>query len=273
MAYRLVVTDIDGTLLNEVGETTERVRATLGELERRGTPVVLATARPPRLVHALYNDLGLTGPVIAYNGSMALEPRTGRILFSHTLPIPLAQQVVATLRAVAPDLMIGLELEDEWHVDFITPSLRALLDSGRYGEPPIAGPVEEALATTARGVSKFYFTAPPAVRAAFEERLEQQGIREQVFVTSSHTNFVEVLAGGVNKGSALRALAAILGVPREAIIYLGDAEADMPALAEAGLGVAMGNAPDRVKAVAGSITRSNSEDGWVEAIAAHVLVS
>lgn len=58
---------------------------------------------------------------------------------------------------------------------------------------------------------------------------------------------------------------------REATLYLGDEEADVPALQEAGLGIAMGNAPDRVKQAARAVTGPNTADGWAEAISAHVL--
>lgn len=271
MGYRLVMTDIDGTMLNEKGQATERVRATLAELERRGIPVVLVTARPPRRVFDLYRELGLKGPVVAYNGAIAFEPDNGRVLFAHTMPKPLALKVVAAMRAAAPEANLGLELEDEWRVDRHEPRFQELWERGLITDFPLFGQLEEVLATTDRQVNKCYLFASPEQRAALEANLEAAGVRGEVYVTSSSTNLVEILPGGVNKGSALRALAAILGVPREQTLYLGDEEADMPALQEAGLGIAMGNAPDRVKAVAGALTLSNAEEGWAEAIAAHVL--
>ncbi|MFZ5823163.1 MAG: Cof-type HAD-IIB family hydrolase [Bacillota bacterium] len=273
MRYRLIATDIDGTLLNDEGQVTGRARAALAELERRGATVVLTTARPPRRIGELYRELGLTGPVIAYNGGLAYEPLTGRTLFAHTMEVQIALQVVAAMRAVAPGASLGMELEDHWHVDQFSPRFQELKEQGLLTDMPFFGPLEEALSTTTRGVNKLYFYPAPGLRALFEQRLEEAGISSQVYVTSSNSasNFTEILPGGVNKGAALRALAAILGIPREATLYLGDEEADMPALQEAGLGIAMGNAPDRVKQAARVVTGPNTADGWADAIEEHVL--
>lgn len=270
MRYSLVFTDIDGTLLNEKREVTQRVKQSLAELDRRAVRVILVTARPPRAATPIYQELGLTGPLIAYNGAMAYEPQTGRTLFSHSMSKELAGQLVAAIRAVAPEVNFGLEMEDDWYVDRYDPRLEDW-EVNPSAQMHRFGRLEEALASSPCGVSKLYLFAGPAERAALEARLEAVGVSDQIFVTSSAHNFVEILPAGVNKGSALRAMAAILGARREATLYLGDEEADVPALLEAGLGVAMGNAPDRVKQAAQAVTLPNTEDGWAEAIDAHVL--
>lgn len=85
---------------------------------------------------------------------------------------------------------------------------------------------------------------------------------------------MEMLAQDVNKGAALRALAAaVLRVPMECTQALGDEENDIPALQAAGLGIAMGNASDHTKRLAGAVTGPNSADGWDEAVEKHVLAS
>ncbi len=271
MSYRLIATDIDGTLLDQEGAVTRRATATLARLAERGIPVVLATARPPRRVRPLHAELGLTTPVIAYNGGIAFEPQTGRVLFNHAMELSIARDVLAAIRTAAPAANPGMELADEWYIDRPEPRLQDLFDQGVIADFPFVGPLEEALAATTRPLNKLYFFGSAEVRAAFEAALVERGIRDQVFVTSSSRDFVEILPAGVNKGTALRALAAIMGIPREQLLYLGDEEADVPALQEAGLGIAMGNAPERVKRAAGAVTGANTADGWAEAVDRYVL--
>lgn len=110
--------------------------------------------------------------------------------------------------------------------------------------------------------------ARPAVEAA----LAKAGLAQHLYVTSAG-GIVDMVANGVNKGAALRALVAILGVPMEQTLALGDDENDIPLLQAAGLGVAMGNARDEIKAVADVVTRSNGEDGWAAAIEQYILAS
>lgn len=275
MQYQLIATDIDGTLLNTSGQATPRTRAVLQELQRRDIPVVLSTARPPRSVRALYQDLGLTGPVIAYNGALIYQPgqpgEPDQHLLHRPIPRDIALAVVAQLRSLDPDLDLGLELADEWHHDRIEPSLQALLDTGMRPHPPITGQVEQAIRTTTRGVSKLYLTAPATVRAKIERRFAQAGLHAALSITSSGRNLVEILAGDVNKGTALRALADRLGIPMAATVALGDEENDVPALQMAGLGIAMGNASRHAKAAAAVRTGPHRADGWAAAIERYVL--
>lgn len=274
MRYRLLATDLDGTLLTEHREVSPRARAALAEFRQRGGLVVLSTARPPRATLDLYNELGLSGPMVTYNGALIYDPVRQMPLVHHPLERAVALGALAEIRAIDPGIVVGAELADEWHIDRISSRLRERIAAGRIREWPIEGPVEEAVGTTTRGISKLYFEVPPAVRGAIEGRFAAAGLA--LTVTSSGSeggglSFVEVLAPGVSKGAALRALCATLGVPREATVALGDEENDLSALAAAGLGIAMGNAPERVKAAAGAVTGPNSADGWAEAVEKYCL--
>lgn len=270
MRYRLVVTDLDGTLLNENGQASPRVRACLAELDRRGVIVVPSTARPPRALRALYESLGLRGPVICYNGAMAFQPGRPTPFFHHGLPRDVALAVLEAVWAASPGLHVGLELQDHWHVSSWTERLQRLVDEHRI-EPPRVSDLQAVTLGTEREISKLYLTVAPEVRAAVTAELARRGVLEQISVTSSGSGFVEFMAAGVNKGAALRALAAILGIPRKQTVALGDEENDIPALQAAGLGLAMGNATDAVKAAAGAIVGTNTADGWADAVERFVL--
>lgn len=200
---------------------------------------------------------------------------TGKVPSIHrALDNALALRVLSEIRALDPHINVGAELADEWHIDRIDQRLRDLQAMGRIVALPIEGQVDHAVAMTTRGISKLYFMVPPSVRAAAEQRFAAAGLA--ITVTSSGSageglSSVEIHAPGVSKGAALLALSATLGIPRAATIALGDEENDLSALAAAGLGIAMGNASERVKAAAGAVTGPHTADGWAEAVERHAL--
>jgi Cof subfamily protein (haloacid dehalogenase superfamily) len=271
MRYCLIATDIDGTLLNERHEVTPRTRAAVRELQRRNIPLVLTTARPARAVQALYRQLELSGPFIAYNGALVYDPDAAETLFHHPIPLAIARRLLDCVRAVSPSLTVGLEMPDGWYLDRIDPHLQARIDAGLVEMMPTVCEVEKVLSETAHGVNKLYFVASDAVRAAMEAHFVSQGLHTHVAVTSSSAEWVEISAVGVDKGAAMEALAARLGIPMENTLALGDGENDIPALQRAGLGIAMGHAPEQVRRAADVVTTSNTEDGWAAAIERYVF--
>lgn len=268
MRFRLVATDIDGTLLNPDRAVAASTRQAIRELQRRGIPVVLVTARPLAMITPIYRDLGLTSPIIACTGAVVYDPVQGRLLAHHAIPKEIALQVVATIRRVDPTLNVGADLVDEWHIDRIDDRVHRRLAGGMV---PIVGGLERTIPASDKEVSAISFRVMEA-RPAVEAALAQAGLARHLYITSAG-GIVDMVAHGVNKGAALRALAAILGVPIAQTLALGDDENDIPLLQAAGLGVAMGNALDEVKGVAGAVTGTNAEDGWAAAIERYVLAS
>ena len=271
MHYRLIATDIDGTLLNERREVTPRTLAAVRALQRRSIPLVLTTARPSRSVQALYSELGLSGPFIAYNGALVYDPRADETLFHQPIPLAIAWRLMACVRAVSPSLTVGLEMPNGWYLDRIDPHLQAHIDAGLVESMPTLCDVERMLAEATHGVNKLYFVASDATRSAMEARFAAHGLHTHIEVTSSSADWVEISAVGVHKGAALQALATHWSIPLENTLALGDGENDIPALQMAGLGIAMGHAPETVRRAADVVTASNAEDGWAAAIERYVL--
>ncbi len=177
------------------------------------------------------------------------------------------------IRQVAPDLNIGLELADEWHVDFIDDVTQRWYSSRQYGIAPAVGDVDRAVATTERGVSKLYVVAPEQVRQGIVQVLADKGLRRRLSLTSSGEDMLEIMAAGVNKGAALHAVATLLGIPPAQVMALGDGLNDIPLLRQAGLGIAMANAPEPVRLAARIVAGPNTADGWASAVEKYVLAA
>lgn len=283
MPYRLIALDLDGTLLNRKKQISPRTRAALNAARERGILAVVATGRTPHSARAFSLAIG-GGPTICCNGGgilsedgsiliekglpqgpllrvLALGREAGLMLECYTpagliLDRPL-EQVAAYWRWVRPAMGLGRTLASlvrVWRVNRIRP-VRSLI---RWAEQP-GRPAVWKLMVIGRGQDL----------AGFADRLrrEMPGLE----VTSSASDNLEVTAAGVSKGTALEQLGARLRIPRSEMIAFGDSANDLEMLRYAGLGVAMGNAPEQVRAAADLVTATADEEGVALVIEEKVL--
>jgi Cof subfamily protein (haloacid dehalogenase superfamily) len=270
LPIELIALDIDGTLIGDdlvIGpDTRAAVRAALS----RGVHISIVTGRMVSSAMRFARELGLTGPVVGYQGGLIRsmpDPRSTRLgrLLRHTpLKANTAREIVEWTTEQGLDPHIN-HLErfvlraDDPNADDYSAFMGAraelvadLVDSIRHpvtkvlavGEPP--RPVELA----------------PLARARFE------GFAD---VTISHPKFLEFVAPGVSKGRAVRFLARRLRVQLGATMAIGDQWNDLEMLAEVGHGTAMPSAPDAVQAVARYIAPPLAQEGVARMIEALVL--
>jgi hypothetical protein len=255
--YRLVAIDLDGTLIPDDLQVRPRVRQAIRRALDADVHVTLATGRafPDTARYAL--ELGIDVPVICYQGGLIQHPRTGELLYRATMPRELALEAIEL--AARDDLDLNLYVRDEI---FVT---RLRHDEDFYqkwfGLP--VHPVGDLKAALTDDPTKFIIIAEeaeadrihPAWKAHFQGRLQ---------IVRSHRLFVEGNPLGVSKGHALARLAAHLGVRREETIAIGDNDNDRAMIEWAGLGVAMGNAPASLQAIADYVAPPVAEDGVAE---------
>lgn len=266
--YDLVALDVDGTLLTSDKRLAPEDADALRTAIRRGVRVVLATARPPRGVRWILEELGAfregerDATTINYNGAL-LWDAARRAAVEHTpLASAIAREIVDRARGRHAGVMVSIETLDVWSADRHDPSLT--MATSALFPPDYVGPLDQALAAD---VTKLMLIAEPArlpdVRAAV--RTFEDSRRAGVFVTDPH--IVQVAAHGVDKGAALERYATSLGVPRERVLAMGDAGNDARMLAWAGLGIAMANADADARAAADeTIDRTNDEAGIAHAL-------
>lgn len=268
---KLVGLDLDGTLLTSDHRITERTRNAIAKANAAGCLVIPATGRPLRGVPKEFLEIPGVDWAVTANGA-TITDLTGKEEPRHFW---IEVEDWFRVKELTKDLDPVLDL----FVDGCGYNTQKLLDCAEEWAPPGFAsymrqsrrvvPDLEAFARTLDKVEKanLFFQTQQARQEA-KRRLDEAGFLE---VSSSASNNWELNAAGVNKGQALLALGERLGLHKEQIMACGDSGNDEAMLRTVGLGVAMGNASDEIKAVADEVTASNNEDGVAKAIEKYVL--
>ena len=271
MRIRLVALDLDGTLLDPRGLLGEDVREAVGDLRRAGIRVVVCTGRRFRTALPVLERLDLTGAAVVHNGALVKDIASGKTLQHAYLPQELYPQVLELMRGHGPPLVYV----DSYHegTDILTegiarahPFQREYLDdhdehvreiddlaSARHSEVIMLSTMadEEALGRLRDRASARFGDA------LLTHRLINKNYRGQIL------EFLSPLSG---KWSALLRIARASGIEPHEIAAVGDDTNDAEMIANAGLGIAMGNAVPEARDAARWVVRSNAESGVVEAI-------
>lgn len=256
--YALLAADYDLTLSREDRTVSPRVREAIGRVFARGKIVTLASGRLSDGAAQARALFPADVPLILCNGGVLARSGDGAVLEERVMEPEIALRLLewCAPRCGATILWCRAGLFSDR--DNIFSDTYARLS---FTEPkPLVSPREAA----ASGVYKILLLGTaPEVLTAQEEAHSLFAGRANAFRSSPEV--LELVPPGVDKGSGLRRLSELLEIPREQIVALGDGENDISMLRWAGLGVAMGNAPDSVKAAADLVAPPCSEDGaaWV----------
>nr|WP_202451993.1 HAD family hydrolase [Streptomyces sp. SID4948] len=254
MPYRLVATDLDGTLLRDDGTVSPASRATLAAVTAAGAAHIVVTGRSVSWTRHVLDDLDYRGLAVCGQGGQLYDAGARRLLTSVTLDRQLAALALEKIEAEAGPLAVaasrdGLAGEVLVGAGYLYhPELPVTLmaDPGELW----AEPINKIYIQHAGGLSDDAL-AEAAVAAA----------GDLVGVTMAGAGIVELLPLGLTKATGLSLAARRLRVPAAATVAFGDMPNDIPMFAWAGHGVAMGNAHEDLKAVADEITASNDDDG------------
>ena len=267
---RLLVLDIDGTLIGADGLLRPRTITAVEAALAAGVRVALATGRMPSSALPVARRLGIREPIIGLQGAAIREippdgaTRPGRLLFHRSLDVATTREAVAWCRAAGLVPHLG-RLEtmyfdradrnlDAWS-RWLPTTIHVVADVGTWTGPP---------------VSKVIAIGPPERPAAVvDDAVARFDGRARVMV--SHPEFLEFVAPRVSKGEALRWLARREGIPMAQVMAVGDQLNDLDMIAAAGHGVAMGNAPDAVRSVARYVAPHVDEQGAARMIEELVL--
>ncbi|MCY1022741.1 Cof-type HAD-IIB family hydrolase [Pyxidicoccus sp. MSG2] len=261
----LVLADVDGTLLTRDKALTERAVAAVRALRARGIRFAITSGRPPRGMRMLLPPLALTTPVAAFNGGMFCRPSDLSIVEAHTLPPALVPDLLRVLAAHGLDAWVYRGLD--WLVrDGETAHVAREQWTVRFAPKCVAD-----FAGLEEGVVKLVGVSDDAVRmeAARADVAARCGPR--VSAQLSQPYYLDITHAEANKGAVARHLSASLGIPRERIATLGDQPNDVLMFRESGLSIAMGQAPQEVRAQATRVTASSEEEGFALGLERWVL--
>jgi Cof subfamily protein (haloacid dehalogenase superfamily) len=277
--FRLVVSDIDGTLLDDDGMLTERTQQVVYAVREAGIPFVLATSRRWTGTQPVAQSLGLHDvPLIIYDGTQTRCFPNGNVMAEWWLDAGVAQQaaeIIASHRlqpilqlsnAQAERLIVGkLPANSKTHTSFAT---RYLAD---YAHQVTEMAIEEFSQLEEHPLRLVAFGAYEHLLIAARKMVPLQcGV--QVLPSGSYgAAELTVFSSHASKGMAMQKLCRQLGIRREEVFAIGDGVNDMALLQMAGFGVAMGNAADEIKAAARAVAPTNQEDGAAAAIERYVL--
>ena len=254
--YSAVFLDIDGTLLNSRHQVMPCTRSHLQYLQGRGIPVVLCSARPPKGVNLVAEQIGLHGPAACYNGGLIVD-NDHTILRDVGIDIRLALDFRRFVAERFPDLVVSAYLYSVWLAEDPRHPL-ILQESEISGCTPLQGVLEQ-ISASASHIHKFLCIGDSMRIRALEKETAQRF--PQLMALRSKATYLEILPPESTKGSAVRVLLEHYGLDAEQAVAFGDSDVDVDMLQCCGLGVAMGNAPRAVKEAADYVTASNDEEG------------
>ena len=268
--YRIVALDVDGTLLDRDGVLRPSTIAALARAQAEGIRPILYTGRRFRRALPLAEQLGLDAPLVCNSGAIVKQPTGRQTLWRADFDATLLADAFALFREHdqpfvsftdlpqnEPDFLIEFERTGRRHFD-------DYLDRNQ-GHAAVVGRGEASAERL--GPSHFHVCAigTRAEMLTFEAAVvERLGGRVQTFVQKSPRysgTMCELIRSDANKWTALLHVAELWGVDPSQIIAIGDDVNDLPMIAGAGLGVAMGHAPASVQAAAHLVTGSHDDDG------------
>ena len=269
MKYKLLVLDVDGTLLNDEREISKRTLAALLKVQQMGVRIVLASGRPTYGLMPLAKTLELGnygGFVLSYNGCQIIKAQNGEIVFE---------------RRINPEMLPYLEKKSRkngfaiftYHDDTLitdSPDNEYIKNEALLNNLKIIREDEFSTAIDFAPCKCMLVSDKEKALIGLEQHWEKR-LAGTLDAFRSEPYFLEVVPCGVNKANTLGALLEHLGVTREEVIAVGDGVCDVTMLQLAGMGVAMGHSQDSVKVCADYVTASNEEDGVALAVEKLIL--
>lgn len=261
---RLVVSDVDGTLVRKDKSLSPEVIAAVHRLRNADVPFTLISARPVSGIMPLIAALGIDIPLAAVNGGIIFRPDGGVISACRVDPA-----VVKGVFDIVGDVDV-----DRWV--FADTRWYATSGEGTHVEheriasnqSPV---IRDDFTDLYDRVDKLTIVSDDAALLKGLAAKAKAAFRKQATIGQSQTYYLDVTGVTANKGDGVAALAKMLGIDLADVAVFGDMDNDVAMFERAGFSVAMGQAPDTVKAKADEVSSSNEEDGVAHAIDVFIL--
>lgn len=260
MERHLIVLDLDGTLLTDEKVISENTKTKLLKAKSEGHEVMIATGRPFRSSEMYYRELGLTTPIVNFNGAFVHHPNNRSWDMIHKpISLNVVKEVVEAVQSYSIKNMLAEVLDDvylHYHDE-------QMLSAFALGNPQI----------TTGDLRTFLKADPTSLLIHADENsvdLVRKHLRDVHAEVIDHRRWgapwdvIEIVRHGLNKAVGLDHVSKYLNIPKDRIIAFGDEDNDLEMIEYAGVGVAMGNAISPLQNIANEITSTNNEDGIAE---------
>lgn len=265
--FKMVCLDIDGTLLNSNHKISPKVKDTIKIVaNEKRIPVILVSARMPKGIAFLQRELEIEQPIICYSGALILD-KNGGIVSKESIPVSSFEEIYKLVRNF--NIHISLYKDDEWYVEELDEW--AEQESEITNIAPIIMDFKaliELWRKEGTGPNKILIMANPSEIDMLKKNIKYHNLN----IYPSKATYLEIMPIEASKTSAISSLQKIFNIERSEIIAMGDNYNDIDMIEYAGLGIAMGNAPEDVKKHANDVTLTNDEDGVAEAIKKYVIL-
>jgi len=262
--YKLVAVDLDGTLLGSDRQVSARNRQAIQDVLNAGKIFSVSTGRPLQGIMDYIDMVGADMPFIIYNGAMAITSKSKQVLYECALPGESAREIVKL--GLERGTNVFVYTGGELYVDEINQSVRDYMKI--IGIKPIVA--EDLCQTAAQGVTKVLYRDAPE-RIAGMQNVVQPLFESKVNFFISQPNLLEFVNINTSKGVAMQKIGERYNIAQAEMVAIGDSFNDADMIRYAGLGVAMGNAPQEIKDIADAVTSTNDEDGVAEAIYRYMI--
>lgn len=262
---QLVALDLDGTVMCPFGKSplSERCVQAVGRLQNAGLPVTFVTGRTEDYALPIAEKFGLFTPMVTYNGGRLYSPTERRTLYQASITPPRVGELLQWLDNL-PDV-VAIYIDTPSGLRLVQNRCSGSTDADDYffGTPrEVVGPFSKLWANGS-SLSKAIVVTREAMEGDLQERFgnDIQAVR-------THPDLFEILPGGVSKGSGVERLCRTLDIDPRRVLAVGDQENDVSTFQAVGYSVAMGDAPDTVKAQAGWVTADFAEEGCAQVLEA-----
>ena len=268
----MLAIDVDGTLVDSRDELTPVVRDAVRRAAAAGVRIVLATGRRYSRALPLVEPLGIEAPIVSASGALIKDVLDHRTLFQASFDRADLLRLLDVTARRGFDAVLYADTFDRGF-DFYCPTLSVAEptlaeyyalnpDCGRALADLMTAPPEGIFAGFAMGMRADMLALHEALQAALPEKLYTHVLR-----SPRYRGFMcEIAPAGATKWSGIRRLADLWNIADDEICAVGDDVNDLPMIAGSGLGVAMGNAVDELKAAADRIAPTNDADGLAEVV-------
>jgi len=262
---RLVIADVDGTLVTHDKILTQRAIESVFKLREAGIQFAITSGRPPKGMAMLIEPLKLNEPIAAFNGGVVIQPDLKTVLAQNVLTPDVVKKVVQQI--LDHKLDVWVYTDTTWFVRDIKAAHVAREQWTVKFEPVVT----EKLETLVDKVAKVVGVGDDLEGVARCEKEVQQACGASVSAARSQPYYLDVTHPKANKGEVVRIMSDLLRIPAEEIATIGDMPNDVLMFVKSGVSIAMGNASPEVQKSATYVTTSSEDEGFANAMEKFIL--